>query len=225
MTLVLFFIALISVLIATAFLYIKNAFSYWQRKGIVSIKPTFPFGNFGKMFMQKQSLAELVIQLYNSTTEPVLGVYITLHPSLIVRDPIVLRDIFMKEFSSFYHRGTNPNEDNDPMSNNLLMQNGVKWKQNRMKLTPAFTSGKLKGMFDTIVNCASSLDEHIEQFAKSGKSIEIRDVFAQFATNVIASVAFGIDVDCIKNPDDEFRRFGQRFFGMVSPIFCFQNFL
>lgn len=196
----------------TAYLYIKYAFSFWKRRGVPFAEPSFPFGNFRKLFLQQQSLAELVVDLYNSSMEQVLGVFITIQPSLIVRDPKILRDIFIKDFSSFYHRGTNTNENIDPMTNNLLLQNGEKWKQNRSKLTPAFSSGKLKGMFDTIVDCGSSLHRYFEPFAESGEMVEIRDICARYATNVIASVAFGIDIDCIKNPNDDFRLFGQRFF-------------
>lgn len=75
-----------------------------------------------------------------------------------------------------------------------------------------FISGKLKGMFDTIVVCGNSLDKYIAKYADTGKSVEIRDVFARFATNVIASVAFGIEIDCIENPDNEFRKYGQKIF-------------
>lgn len=155
---------------------------------------------------------EVVGELYNKTSEPILGIYITVHPSILVRDPKILRDIFIKEFSSFYHRGTITNEVVDPMSNNLLLQSGEKWKHIRSKLTPAFTSGKLKAMFNTIVDCGRSLDKCIDKSAKSGETVEIREIFARYATNVIASVAFGIDVDCIENPNAEFRQYGQRFF-------------
>lgn len=67
-------------------------------------------------------------------------------------------------------------------------------------------------MFDTIIGCGKSLDKYIDRFANTEKSVEIREVFAHFATNVIVSVAFGIDIDSIENPNNEFRRHGQAFF-------------
>lgn len=137
----LIFVAIALALILFVYFYVKNAFSYWSKCGVPFIQPVFPFGNFTKMFLQQKSLAELVVELYNKTDEPVLGVYISVHPSLIIRDSKILRDIFVKDFSSFYHRGTNTNEQIDPMSNNLLMQNGAKWKYVRKQLTPAFSSG------------------------------------------------------------------------------------
>lgn len=175
---------LVALLVTIGYFYMKNAFLHWKRRGIPFAKPKFPFGNFSAMFLQRLSVAECVTQLYNSSSESVLGVFVAMQPSLIVRDPKILRDIFIKDFSSFYSRGTDPNI-GDPMANNLLLQNGEQWRKNRQLLTPAFSSGKLKAMFDTIVACGSSLHKHIDQFAKSGKSVEIRDVFARYATNVI----------------------------------------
>lgn len=205
-------------LIITIALYMKSIYSHWKKRGISYIEPTFPFGNFKNVFLQKVSFVETLSELYNSSTKPIFGAFVAIQPVLIVRDPKIIRDILIKEFSSFYHRGTDPNEKIDPMVNNLLMQNGDKWKQNRNKLTPAFTLGKLKGMFDTIVDCGESLDKHIEQYAKSGETVEIRDVLARFGTNVIASIAFGIDIDSIENPNVDFRQYGQRFFEPVNSI-------
>lgn len=37
--------------------------------------------------------------------------------------------------------------------------------------------------------------------------IPLADDFARYLTNVIASVAFDIDDDCIQDPNSEFRRY------------------
>lgn len=71
-------------------------------------------------------------------------------------------------------------------------------KNTRQKFTPAFTSGTLRGMFETIVKCGDSLEEFIRREANSGKSVEVREMLARFSTNVFASVGFGIEIDCLK---------------------------
>ncbi|XP_031625467.1 probable cytochrome P450 6d5 [Contarinia nasturtii] len=205
-------ISLLVTLIVTAFLYVKNAYSYWKRKGVHFKSPTFPFGNFAGSILQMRAFGEDLEDLYNSTTEPFIGLYLSLQPALLVRDPKIIKDMCIKSFQNFDHRIFANSAASDPMADNILLQKGDKWKRARTQFSPAFSSGKLKTMFDTIVNCGNSLDEHIDRFANTGKSVEMREVFAQFATNVIASVAFGIDIDCIKNPDCEFRKYGQRFF-------------
>lgn len=210
-SLVIFF-TVITVLIATAYLYVKNAFLYWKRRKIPYLEPSFPFGNFKKLYMQQSSMGDLFKEFYDSTSEPVIGTFSTTRPALVVRDPKIVQDILIRNFSSFYHRGMSGNEEFDPMANNMLLQNGEKWKRSRSKLSPAFTTNKIKGMFEVIMNCGNSLEKYVDRYAKSNETLEIRDLFARFATNVIASVSFGIEVDSIENPNAEFRQYGKRIF-------------
>lgn len=212
MSVLLISLSLIATFIVTAFLYVQSKYSYWKRKGVPYQTPTFPFGNLKNVFLQKKQFGEGIADIYNNTSEPFIGFYTALKPTLLVRDPKIIKDMCIKNFHSFDHRILQANIEADPMADNLLLQRGEKWKQMRTQFTPAFSSGKLKGMFDTIVTCGKSLDTYIGSFANSGKSVEMRDVFARFATNVIASVAFGIEVDCIEHPECEFRKYGQKIF-------------
>lgn len=103
-------------------------------------------------------------------------------------------------------------EDIDPLSANLLALPGDKWKNVRSKLSPTFTSGKLKAMFSTLVDSGSTLQKYLIKIAESGFLLDVREISARYSTNVIASVAFGIEVDTITNPDNDFRKYGRRVF-------------
>lgn len=208
----LIFSALFVTFIVSAYFYVKASYSYWKRKRVPFIEPTFPFGSYKNLFLQKVSFGEIMREIYNQSNESVLGFYSLLSPALLIRDPRIIQDILIKEFSSFHDRSMYIDEKVDPMAANLLLQRGERWKHQRSKLTPAFSSLKLKEMFETIFDCGKSLEKYFNQFAMSGETIDVRDVLANFAITVIASVAFGIDVDCIENPDSEFRRFGRQIF-------------
>lgn len=209
-------VLIITTLVATSFLliwlYIQNKYNYWKRKGVPFLKPKFPFGAFEKAVLQKISIDDQIKEIYDHSSGRFVGVYSLLRPVLVFRDPQLIRTILTKDFSYFPYRGWYVNEDIDPMAHNLLVQNGDAWKNSRTKLSPAFTTGRLKGMFETIVKCSSSLEDFVSEYARNEKLIEMREVFARFATNVIASVSFGIDIDCIKHPDSEFRYYGKQFF-------------
>lgn len=118
------FSTLVISLIFTAYLYIKHCYSYWKRKGVPFLEPSFPFGNFAKMFSQRVSFNQLLKDLYNSSDKPILGVYSLISPGLLIRDPKIIQDILCKEFSSFHDRGLHLSEKVDPMADNMLLQKG-----------------------------------------------------------------------------------------------------
>lgn len=205
----------IGILVTSAYFYVCHIYSYWKRRNIAYLEPTFPFGNFKKNILQKISFGELTEELHNSSNAPVVGFYAALKPSLLIRDPKLIRDVLISNFPSFYHRGLYTDPLIDPLTGSLLFLNGEKWKHLRNKLSPAFTSGKLKMMFQTLVDCGDSLQKYVSEVADAGELFEARDIFARYTTNVIASVAFGYEIDCFREPDCEFRRYGKKIFEMT----------
>lgn len=207
-------IAILAVLVAMLYFYMRYAFTYWERRSFPTIQPSFPFGNFGKVFTQKTSMTGLLSDLYASTTESLLGVYSVFRPVVVLRDPELIRKVMVKDFQSFHDRGVFNDEKTDPLTGNLFLLDGDKWRNLRQKLSPTFTSGKLKAMFSTIVECGQPLQDYLEKFANKNEVMEMREISARFSTNVIASVAFGIETDCIQNPDTAFRRYGRKVFDL-----------
>jgi cytochrome P450 family 6 len=68
-------------------------------------------------------------------------------------------------------------------------------------------------MFPVIRNCSKVLDNYIDSnFEKGTDVFEFRDLMARFNINLISSVAFGIDNDCINDPDHIFRKVGSKIF-------------
>lgn len=204
-------------LIATVLYYVvEYLYSYWRRRGVTNLQPIFPFGHFGATFRGKVSMGEQIASIYNKTKDlPFTGVYLSVIPALIVNDPELVKHVLIKDFQYFHDRGIHSNEERDPLSGNLFSLPGEKWKNLRAKLTPTFTSGKLKQMFKTLTDVGVVLDGYIDNVASQKEPIEIRDLFARYTTDIIASVAFGIDVDSINDPNVEFRVMGRRVFEMT----------
>lgn len=205
-------VLVITAVFTLIYFYVKHIYSYWERRGVESLRPTFPFGNFTKTFMQTASMAELTAELYESTDSPHIGFYGGLRPMLLIRDPNTVQRIFCKDFQHFQDRGLHTGPGYDPLSENLVNLSGEKWKNMRTRLSPTFTSGKLKAMFATMVGCGEPLQQYLEKCSEKQEPTEMREVAASFATNIIASVAFGIDINCIENPDLSFRKFGRKIF-------------
>jgi cytochrome P450 family 6 len=180
------------------------------------MKTCFLIGNLGELCRMRNSIAEIFGRLYEeSKTHKLIGIYLFYRPFLLVNDPEVIQDVLIKNFQHFSDHGLYVDEsyEHDPLSNHLFSLRGEKWKNLRIKLTPLFSPMMMRMMFPTFVTCAMRLKTFIGKHADSANNvIEFRDLFARYTTDVIASTAFGFENDSINEPNNEFRRIGQKVF-------------
>lgn len=205
-------ISSLSLITIFIYLFVKYQYSYWHRRNVKCLPPTFPFGNYRKNVLQILSIGEVCAEIYRNTNEPFIGVFGAFRPMLVICDPNLVRNIFVKDFHHFVDRGIYFDEKRDPLSAHLFTICGDKWKNLRSKLTPAFSSSRLRAMFSTLVECGLSLETVMEETAKNQKEFNVRECIACYSINVIASVAYGLDVDCILEPEHPFRQNGRKFF-------------
>ncbi|KAG5684482.1 hypothetical protein PVAND_013714 [Polypedilum vanderplanki] len=202
-------------LVATIlYLVDKYYLSYWTRRGIPQNSTIFFFGNFLEVLKIRRNFGEFFAEVYKkSKHNRILGLYFTYRPTLVVNDPEFINDVMIRHFNNFHDRGFSANEKRDPLNAHLFVLSGQKWRDLRVKLSPTFTSGKLKGMYPTIRDCAKVLQVYVEKNVKNGNdTFEIQDLLARFTTNVISSVAFGIENDCINDRENIFRKMGMKHF-------------
>lgn len=177
------------------------------------MSPIFPVGDLLPILRQEVSAGDFYRELYNSTkSQPFVGIYNFHQPTLLVNDPEMMKSIMVRDFSSFMDRGVYSNEKDDVLSGGLFQLSGPRWRQMRAKLTPMFTSGKIKGMFTTINSCANKLEQYVKSHGAKGVTIEVRDLMARYSTDIISSVGFGLEVDCINKPDEKIRKVGRKLF-------------
>nr|AVL92843.1 CYP450 [Locusta migratoria] len=197
-------VAVLAAALALWFCYFRH-FSYWTNKGAPHLRPWTPFGNCYKSIVQKQMLAEDLDELYRRFRgKRYVGFYRGLEPRLLLIDPDVIRQILVKDFDNFTDR--EPSIIDDPiMLDQLFNMKGDKWRRLRQKLSPMFTSGKLKTMFQTLNDCGFEMVEVLAGAAKEGRVLQFREVFALYTTEVVATLAFGVKLNCQHNPDCDFR--------------------
>jgi len=199
--------------LAGVYVYFKVCFNYWKKRNVPFAKPTFPFGNLGDLLFLKASVGHLFEKIYKELDgEKYGGTYALTKPAFIFRDPDIIKNVLVKDFSSFHDRGFYMDEELEPLTGHLFVLPGKRWRNLRVKLSPTFTSGKMKMMFQTLVECGIELGSILEKSATDEEIIEIKDILARYSTDVIASCAFGIQCNCLKNPDAEFREWGRKAF-------------
>jgi cytochrome P450 family 6 len=117
-----------------------------------------------------------------------------------------------KDFQYFTDRGLYYNEKDDPLSAHLFAIGGQKWRNLRTKLTPTFTSGKMKMMFQTLVDCEPNLLQKIEIDRVAKVPTDIKEALGCFTTDIIGSCAFGLDCNTFAEENSPFREYGRKVF-------------
>lgn len=217
----------VPILIAlTLCIYIKNSFNYWKKRNIPFITPEFPQGSL-RGIGQQYHVAELMEKFYYQMKgkAPFGGFFSFIKPSVIALDLDFIKRVMIKDFNYFHDRGVYHNERDDPLSGHLFALSGAKWKRMRAKLSPTFTSGKIKYMFPTIIKVANEFNAAMTKSADSSEELDVRDIVARYTTDVIGTCAFGIDCNSLVDPKAEFRQIGKRFLEMPRYPFFVRLFL
>ena len=205
-------VSLLAIVVTLAYVWVQKRYKFWQERGFVQANPTFPFGNI-KGVGHKEHMSSIITKLYkkHKNSAPMVGMYFFTAPLILVMDLEIIKHIMVKDFSFFHDRGMYFNVKDDPISGHLFSIEGKEWKDMRAKLTPTFTSGKMKMMFDTVLKISKEMTEYLNIPGRP-KEFEMKELLCQFTTDVIGNIAFGLEMNCIKDPNSMFRTMGRKIF-------------
>ncbi|KAK7789220.1 hypothetical protein R5R35_007046 [Gryllus longicercus] len=192
--------------------FFNNNWDYWEKRNVPFCKPSPFVGNFKDRVLFRKGLAELAVDQYNELKGHKFGgIWLFQSPCLLIRDPEVIKRVLVKNFSNFHDRGVDIDEKINPLAEHLFTLSGSKWRALRVKLTPTFTSGKMKMMFSLMNECATELVQFLtSEAAKCAGELEMKEISAKFTTDVIGSCAFGLQFNSMKDPNSEFRAMGRK---------------
>ncbi|XP_014470371.1 PREDICTED: probable cytochrome P450 6a14 [Dinoponera quadriceps] len=203
----------IAAAILVLYYYFTSTYNFWKSRGVQGPQPKPPFGNIKDILLVRKSTTEFLSELYHHyKDEPMIGVFARRTPVLILKDLDLIKDILIKDFTSFADRGFTTHKKTEPLSQHLFFLEPKRWRPLRTRLSPAFTSGKLKDMFSLILECANHMERYIDTLVSKNEPVEFRELTAKFTTDVIGSCAFGIDTNSLSDNDSEFRKMGRQVF-------------
>jgi len=206
---------LLTILTASICLYyfILSNLSYFERRKVPHVRPIPLLGNLAPFVFRRISHMELLQKLYNRFSDAkYFGFYDFLTPTYIIRDPDLISTIAIKQFDNFCDHRNFVNETLDPIaSKNLFGMKGDHWREMRKLLSPSFTSSKMKMMFGLMTQCVENFVDFVAaQSGKAGKTYNMKDILGRYATDTVATCAFGISVDSFKHPNNEFYVLAQK---------------
>jgi cytochrome P450 family 6 len=68
------------------------------------------------------------------------------------------------------------------------------WKSMRAKITPTFSTGKIKTMFDIMSQITDNLVDKLSMGDAS--EANITETIAMYSTDIISNIAFGLESNC-----------------------------
>ena len=104
-------------IVALVYLWIKKRFNYWAERGFLCPPSDIPFGSI-KGVGQTITASEAIDNIYKKYKgkAPAVGMFFFLHPTILPIDPEVIKNILVRDFSSFHDRGFYYNKEDDPLS-------------------------------------------------------------------------------------------------------------
>nr|CAI5864504.1 unnamed protein product [Callosobruchus analis] len=194
------------------YMFLKYRFSYWERREVKQSDAIWIFGDNLRQMLMRETFADMMKRLHDLyPNDRYTGGYQLLVPTLMVRDPELIKTICVKDFDHFSNHRTFVPEDVDPLfGKNLFALKDQRWRDMRAVLSPSFTSSKMRGMFLLMSECAEKWVKFFLNKNQEVVEVNLKDSLTRYTNDVIATCAFGIEVDSLNNPDNIFYTMGRR---------------
>lgn len=192
-------------------------FNYWKKKKVPYAKPVPLLGNYGRYITFREMVGTAVDKLCQQfPNEPYFGAYYGTEPTLIVKDPEMIKLVMTKDFYYFNGREVTNYCNKEVTTQNMFFNGGDMWKVVRQNLTPLFSTGKMKNMFYLIEKCAKQFETLLDTVVEKNKDgMEARLIAARYTMESIGNTVFGVDTHTLREPhnvNNPFAVIGATFF-------------
>ncbi|NP_001166017.1 cytochrome P450 9e2-like [Nasonia vitripennis] len=186
-------------------------YTYWKRRKMLHLESVPIIGNNYPMLFGIDSFPMHAQKMYKKFSGArYYGCFDFRKPVVIIKDPDLIKEICVKNFDDFTDHLTFVTEEMDPIAGrNIFSLKGKRWKDLRSTLTPSYTAARMKLLFELIDECARNFGQYILENPEFAKSFEAKEVFTRYTNDVIATAAFGVKVDSMKDQENEFFMHGK----------------
>ena len=95
-----------------------------------------------------------------------------------------------------------------PLLNGIFHMQGEIWKKMRNKLSPGFSTGKMKMMFPIMKGCSQQLKLALDNICKISGTFEAKDLTSRFAIDIIVNSVFGLHSSSVLDCECHFYKTG-----------------
>ncbi|CAP22232.1 Protein CBR-CYP-13A12 [Caenorhabditis briggsae] len=195
------YLAIITAVVGVLSYYLWT-WTYWRRRGI-SGPPGYPLIGCALEMLDSENPPYLQLKEWTKEYGKVYGITEGMMKILVISDPALVEEVFVKQYDNFYGRKLYPIQ-GDPNKDklvNLFASQGHRWKRLRTISSPTFSNNSLRKLKTTVEDCALELLRHIETQTAGGKPIDLLTFYQEFTLDVIGRIAMGqTDSQMFQNP-------------------------
>ncbi|XP_049869526.1 cytochrome P450 9e2-like [Pectinophora gossypiella] len=191
-----------------------NATNYFKKRGVKCLPGVPIFGNAFNSTVAKKHIVDDLNNVYKAFPgERYVGYIEGTAPIVLIRDPELIKQITVKDFDHFVdHKQFFP-EDIEPLfGGSVLMMKGDRWRDMRTTLSPAFTGSKMRQMMPFMTEISNNIVEYLKENVTPNDDLDVGDLVRRYTNDVIASAGFGLQINSLKDKDNEFFKLGQEMF-------------
>ena len=187
---------LIGIVFLLLALFLRRKYGTLENCGFPVIPPKLCFGS-GPFFLHKHNLTEIDKERFEKYGK-IWGAYVMSSPTVYIADPEMIKHITIKDFDHFLGHGiVLPKK-----YRTIDATSGEEWTQLRKGLSPVFTGAKIKCMMQHVDGVVENMINHLRKSAANNPIADVRPIFKYLTMDVISKCAFGIDLNCFKDPNN-----------------------
>ncbi|XP_055607705.1 probable cytochrome P450 9f2 isoform X2 [Uranotaenia lowii] len=231
-------LALVAIVVGLIYRRLTRNNDYFHHKPIPSMAVRPLLGSTSDMIMQRVSFFDFIHSAYNKYAGvKVFGLFDMTTPLFVIRDPELIKTIAVKDFDHFTDRrrmfGDGSDENPDVYFNKMIIAlTGQQWKDMRATLSPAFTGSKMRLMMGLMTDYCGQVIPILKRQAISSQGYldrEMKDLFTRMGNDIIATCAYGLQVESIENSENDFYLMGKNLtnfnrVGVIARLICSRTF-
>ena len=194
MSILLWTVGIFSLLVLTVVTYFQRRGRYWSKRGF-TVLGSETTGNTLINIIKGVHQAETDMKIYKQARKlkkSIVGFIEFNKPVIYVTDMDLMKRILIKDFDSFMDRRPLMLEKTDPIFHKMLFfMESEAWKELRNKMSPTFTTGKIRRMFEIFHSSSLKMINYTQtRSEKNDGVVDFNDGYQRYTMDVIASAAY-----------------------------------
>lgn len=207
-----FYIFLFTIIFCIVYQCVLRTWFYFSSRNIKFVRGLPIIGSNYRTLIGLESAATAFQTCYEQyPKEKFIGLYGFFgKPSYLIIDPELVKQITITDFDHFVNHKFTFDSKNEPLLNrSLFAVHDERWRELRATISPAFTGSKMRLMLDLVVKYTKEFIATLKVINTDTNTFNTKELFSRYANDVIATVAFGIELNSLKEPKNEFFQIGQ----------------